>query len=85
MTAQLIDGEATAAAIHGELRAEVEKLKAEHGIVPGLATVLVGENPASQAYVRSKQKRCGEIGIRSFGTTCWRAPRRKRSRHWWRS
>jgi methylenetetrahydrofolate dehydrogenase (NADP+)/methenyltetrahydrofolate cyclohydrolase len=67
MTAQLIDGEATAAAIHGELKAEVEKLRAEHGIVPGLATVLVGENPASQAYVRSKQKRCGEIGIRSFG------------------
>jgi 5,10-methylene-tetrahydrofolate dehydrogenase/methenyl tetrahydrofolate cyclohydrolase len=67
MTAQLIDGQATAAAIHGELKAEVEKLKTEHGVVPGLATVLVGENPASQAYVRSKQKRCGEIGIRSFG------------------
>nr|HID13003.1 bifunctional methylenetetrahydrofolate dehydrogenase/methenyltetrahydrofolate cyclohydrolase FolD [Anaerolineae bacterium] len=67
MTAQLIDGKATAAAIHEEIKTEVERLKAEHGIVPGLATVLVGENPASQFYVRSKQKRCAEVGIRSFG------------------
>jgi methylenetetrahydrofolate dehydrogenase (NADP+)/methenyltetrahydrofolate cyclohydrolase len=67
MTAQLIDGTATAAAVHDEIKAEVEKLKAEHGITPGLATVLVGENPASQAYVRSKQKSCGEVGIASFG------------------
>ncbi|MBL7064984.1 MAG: bifunctional methylenetetrahydrofolate dehydrogenase/methenyltetrahydrofolate cyclohydrolase FolD [Anaerolineae bacterium] len=67
MTAQLIDGKGTAATIHEEIKAEVEHLKAEHGIVPGLATVLVGENPASQFYVRSKQKRCAEIGIQSFG------------------
>ncbi len=67
MTAQLIDGKGTAATIHGEIEAEVEKLESEHGIVPGLATVLVGENPASQFYVRSKQKRCAEVGIRSFG------------------
>jgi methylenetetrahydrofolate dehydrogenase (NADP+)/methenyltetrahydrofolate cyclohydrolase len=67
MTAQLIDGEAVAAAVHDEIKAEVEKLKVEYGITPGLATVLVGENPASQAYVRSKQKRCGEVGIESFG------------------
>lgn len=67
MTAQLIDGKATAAAIHEEIKAEVEILKAEHGVIPGLATVLVGENPASQFYVRSKQKRCAEVGIRSFG------------------
>lgn len=67
MTARLIDGEATAAAIHDEIKAEVERLKTEHGIVPGLATVLVGENPASQSYVRSKQKRCAEVGIRSLG------------------
>ncbi len=69
MTVQLIDGKATAAAIHEEIKAEVERLKTEHGIVPGLATVLVGENPASQFYVRSKQKRCAEVGIRSFGHT----------------
>ncbi len=67
MTAQLIDGEAVAATIHGEIKAEVGQLKAEHGVTPGLATVLVGEDPASQAYVRSKQKQCGEVGIRSFG------------------
>ena len=67
MTAQLIDGKATAATIHDEIKAEVAQLQADHGIVPGLATVLVGENPASQFYVRSKQKRCAEVGIRSFG------------------
>ena len=67
MTAQLIDGKATAARIHDEIKAEVAQLEADHGIVPGLATVLVGENPASQFYVRSKQKRCAEVGIRSFG------------------
>ncbi|MDY7080611.1 MAG: bifunctional methylenetetrahydrofolate dehydrogenase/methenyltetrahydrofolate cyclohydrolase FolD [Chloroflexota bacterium] len=67
MTAQLIDGKGTAATIHEEIEAEVERLKTEHGIVPGLATVLVGENPASQFYVRSKQKRCAEVGIQSFG------------------
>jgi len=69
MTAQLIDGKATAAAIHEEIKAEVERIETEYGIVPGLATVLVGENPASQFYVRSKQKRCAEVGIRSFGRT----------------
>ena len=67
MTAQLIDGKATAATIQEEIRVEVERLKTEYDIVPGLATVLVGENPASQFYVRSKQKRCAEVGIQSFG------------------
>jgi 5,10-methylene-tetrahydrofolate dehydrogenase/methenyl tetrahydrofolate cyclohydrolase len=68
MTAQLIDGKATAAAIHEEIKAEVEKLKTGPGVVPGLATVLVGENPASQTYVRMKQRRCEEVGIQSFGS-----------------
>ncbi len=67
MTAKLIDGKATAATIHVEIKAEVEELKRKHSLVPGLATVLVGENPASQSYVRSKQKRCAEVGITSFG------------------
>jgi methylenetetrahydrofolate dehydrogenase (NADP+)/methenyltetrahydrofolate cyclohydrolase len=67
MTAQLIDGKGTAATIHEEIKAEVEQLREEYGVVPGLATVLVGENPASQFYVRSKQKRCAEVGIQSFG------------------
>ena len=69
MTAQLIDGKATAATIHEEIKAAVEKLKAERSIVPGLATVLVGENPASQFYVSLKQKWCAEVGIQSFGHT----------------
>jgi methylenetetrahydrofolate dehydrogenase (NADP+)/methenyltetrahydrofolate cyclohydrolase len=67
MTAQLIDGKGTAATIHEEIKAEAEQLREEYGVVPGLATVLVGENPASQFYVRSKQKRCAEVGIQSFG------------------
>ena len=46
---------------------ETVKLKTAHGVVPGLATVLVGENPASQTYVRSKRKACAELGIESFG------------------
>jgi len=67
MTAQLIDGKATSKKIQEEISEEVERLKSEYDVVPGLATVLVGENPASQFYVRSKQKRCAEVGIRSFG------------------
>lgn len=66
MTAQLIDGNAIAKAIHDELTLEVAALK-EQGVVPGLATVLVGDNTASQTYVRMKQKRCKEVGIYSEG------------------
>jgi len=66
MTAQLIDGNAIAKAIHDELTLEVAALK-ERGVTPGLATVLVGDNTASQTYVRMKQKRCGEVGIYSEG------------------
>lgn len=67
MGAQLIDGTAIAAAIQAEVTAEVAVLKEKHGLIPGLATVLVGENPASQSYVRSKRKRCAEVGIHSVG------------------
>jgi len=66
MTAKLIDGNAIAKAIHDELTQEVAALK-EQGVTPGLATVLVGDNPASQTYVRMKQKRCKEVGIHSVG------------------
>jgi len=66
MTAQLIDGNAIAKAIHDELTLEVAALK-ERGVTPGLATVLVGDNTASQTYVRMKQKRCKEVGIYSEG------------------
>ena len=67
MTAQLIDGTAIAAQIQKETAEAVAKLKKEHGIVPGLATVLVGENPASKAYVGSKQRACQELGMVSIG------------------
>jgi 5,10-methylene-tetrahydrofolate dehydrogenase/methenyl tetrahydrofolate cyclohydrolase len=65
--AKIIDGAAIAAAIRAEIKDDVAKLKAEHGITPGLATVLIGDNTASAAYVKSKQKACAEAGIASFG------------------
>jgi 5,10-methylene-tetrahydrofolate dehydrogenase/methenyl tetrahydrofolate cyclohydrolase len=67
MTAQLIDGKAIAGQVYEEIEAEVARLKEQHGITPGLATVLVGENPASQSYVRSKQKTCTRVGFYSIG------------------
>ena len=67
MTAQIIDGTAIAAQVRQETADAATKLKAEQGIVPGLATVLVGENPASKAYVGSKQRACEELGMTSFG------------------
>jgi 5,10-methylene-tetrahydrofolate dehydrogenase/methenyl tetrahydrofolate cyclohydrolase len=67
VTAKLIDGEAVAAQIYEEIQAEVAELKEKHNLIPGLATVLVGENPASQAYVRSKQKTCTKCGFNSVG------------------
>ena len=66
MTAQLIDGKAVAAAIHEEVRAAAAELKAKHGIMPGLATVLVGDNPASHSYVKAKRQACAEDGLESF-------------------
>lgn len=67
MSAQLIDGKAIAKTIQAELTAEVAMLKEKYGITPGLATVLVGDNPASQTYVRMKRKRSAEVGIHSVG------------------
>jgi 5,10-methylene-tetrahydrofolate dehydrogenase/methenyl tetrahydrofolate cyclohydrolase len=63
----LINGTAIAEAIRGEIKAGVARLQASHGVQPGLATVLVGENPASMTYVRNKHKACAEVGIASFG------------------
>lgn len=65
MTAQTLDGKAVLATIKDELRARLETL-AERGVVPGLATVLVGDDPASSWYVGAKHKDCAEIGIRSI-------------------
>ena len=66
MTAQVIDGKAFAAKVRGRVAEEVAALKEGHGITPGLAVVLVGEDPASQVYVRSKGKQTVETGMNSF-------------------
>ena len=67
MTATLLDGRATSSTIREEVKEGVELLKAQHGVVPGLATVLVGENPASQTYVSMKERQCEQAGMRAFG------------------
>ena len=67
MTAELLDGRATSATIREEVKAGVEQLEAEHDVVPGLATVLVGENPASQSYVSMKERQCEQAEMRAFG------------------
>jgi methylenetetrahydrofolate dehydrogenase (NADP+)/methenyltetrahydrofolate cyclohydrolase len=65
MSATIIDGKVFAAKVRGLVSESVAKLKAEHGIKPGLAVVLVGEDPASQVYVRSKGKMTVEVGMNS--------------------
>lgn len=66
MPATLIDGKAFAADVRGRVAAQVAALKSDHGITPGLAVVLVGEDPASQVYVRSKGKQTVDVGMNSF-------------------
>ena len=68
MTARVIDGKAFAAKLRGDVTAAVAKLKASHGLTPGLAVVLVGNDPASTVYVRNKGIACKEAGIESFET-----------------
>ncbi|MFZ3151426.1 MAG: bifunctional methylenetetrahydrofolate dehydrogenase/methenyltetrahydrofolate cyclohydrolase FolD [Anaerolineaceae bacterium] len=69
MSASLIDGKQIAQNVRMEVK-EAVAIRLQAGLpVPGLATVLVGENPASQVYVRNKQKACAEVGINSFGKT----------------
>ena len=65
MPAKLIKGKEVAAQIRQEIKQQVEKLKAEKGVTPGLVTILVGEDPASQSYVRAKQKTSHELGFYS--------------------
>jgi methylenetetrahydrofolate dehydrogenase (NADP+)/methenyltetrahydrofolate cyclohydrolase len=65
VTARILDGTATAKAIKGELTERVAKLK-ERGVVPGLGTVLVGDDPGSRWYVNGKHKDCAEVGIESI-------------------
>jgi methylenetetrahydrofolate dehydrogenase (NADP+)/methenyltetrahydrofolate cyclohydrolase len=66
MVAQIIDGKAFAAKVRGQVATHVAALKADHGIVPGLAVVLVGEDPASQVYVKNKGLQTVEAGMASF-------------------
>ncbi|CUH64244.1 Bifunctional protein FolD protein [Thalassovita gelatinovora] len=66
MVATIIDGKAFAATVRGKVAGHVARLKADHGIIPGLAVVLVGEDPASQVYVRSKGKMTVEVGMNSY-------------------
>lgn len=66
MSANIIDGKAFAAKVREQVATHVTQLKDEHGITPGLAVVLVGEDPASQVYVRSKGKQTVEVGMNSF-------------------
>ena len=64
MVAKIIDGNAVAKQVRAECRALVEQLKRQ-GVTPGLAVIVVGENPAAMAYVQNKTKVCGEIGLHS--------------------
>jgi methylenetetrahydrofolate dehydrogenase (NADP+)/methenyltetrahydrofolate cyclohydrolase len=65
MTAKIIDGKEFAASVRAQVGEHVTRLKADHNITPGLAVVLVGEDPASQVYVRSKGKMTLEVGMKS--------------------
>lgn len=66
MSATIIDGKAFAAKVRAQVAEHVARLKEEQGITPGLAVVLVGEDPASQVYVRSKGKQTVEVGMNSY-------------------
>ena len=65
MSAKIIDGKLLAARLRGEIAAGVAELKVTKGVVPGLAVILVGDNPASVSYVTAKEKACGEAGMYS--------------------
>ena len=65
MNATLIDGKKLAAETRAEIARGVAALKKDTGVTPGLAVILVGENPASISYVTAKEKACAEAGMRS--------------------
>jgi len=66
MTAKIIDGAASSAAIRRRLSSQISQVKTVYGVSPGLAVVLVGDNAASDVYVRNKVKQTEEVGMRSF-------------------
>ena len=61
----IIDGKTVAASVHAKSVEQIAEIKEKYGTVPGLAVILVGENPASQVYVGTKVKKCAELGIYS--------------------
>jgi len=69
MPAEIIDGKKIAQELREEIRTAVAELKSGYNVVPGLATVLVGDNPASVSYVSAKNRACAELGMRSFQHT----------------
>src|SRR5579864_740966 len=66
MTARIIDGKTNAADLRGKVTDAVHRLLRDRGIVPGLAVVLIGENPASEVYVRTKSKAVAQAGMHAF-------------------
>jgi methylenetetrahydrofolate dehydrogenase (NADP+)/methenyltetrahydrofolate cyclohydrolase len=67
MTAQILDGKSLASKIQSQLKENIEKNIAKKGRAPGLAVLMVGDNPASAVYVRNKEKACTKVGINSYG------------------
>ena len=66
-TAQILDGKALAERIYADLKQRIQTLQPQIGRAPGLAVLMVGDNPASAAYVRNKERACAKVGIASFG------------------
>ena len=66
-TAQILDGKALAEQIYAALKQRIQALQPQIGRAPGLAVLMVGDNPASAAYVRNKERACAKVGIASFG------------------
>jgi methylenetetrahydrofolate dehydrogenase (NADP+) / methenyltetrahydrofolate cyclohydrolase len=66
MTAKIIDGKAFAESLRARIAGHVERLRADHGITPGLAVVIVGTDPASQVYVTNKARQTAEVGMNSY-------------------
>jgi methylenetetrahydrofolate dehydrogenase (NADP+)/methenyltetrahydrofolate cyclohydrolase len=66
MSATIIDGKTIAADLRAAVKTETQRLRAAHGIVPGLAVVLLGDDPASQSYVASKSRAVTDVGMRPF-------------------
>ncbi len=66
MSARIIDGKTVSADLRGKVADAVHRLRRDRGIVPGIAVILIGDNPASQVYVRNKSKAVAEVGHECF-------------------